>query len=237
MDEIAGIIDHRILLNYRIQPDVAVKYLPSEFRPKLVNGYCIGGICQVSLSGMTPKGLPNVIGTRSHNAAHRIAVVTDKGEGVYVPRRDTNSWLNVLSGGLFFPGVHGKSNFSVRLRDDRYVVQITDDQRNKMLHIDVSVSDEFPSDSVFKNMTEVSEFFSQGNIGWSKNAKNTGYDTIALSTEDWNMTPLKVNRQRSGYFSDTKNFPVGSVEFDSAMIMRNIKHSWISKKHLNNICC
>ena len=47
MKEVTGIIDHRILLNFRIDPEVMKKNLPEEFTPKVVGGYAIGGICQV----------------------------------------------------------------------------------------------------------------------------------------------------------------------------------------------
>ena len=74
MKEVTGIIDHRILLNFRIDPEVMKRNLPEEFTPKVVNEYAIGGICQVSLSEMRAKGMPSIVGTGSHNAAHRIAV-------------------------------------------------------------------------------------------------------------------------------------------------------------------
>ncbi|MBZ0166091.1 MAG: DUF2071 domain-containing protein, partial [Candidatus Omnitrophica bacterium] len=121
MTEITGTIDHRILLNYRIDPQVMQRNLPDGFKPLIFRGFAIGGICQVSLSGMRPKGL-SICGTASHNTAHRIAVVTSKGEGVYVPRRDTDSWLNVFSGGRLFPGIHYKANFRVDVDGDQYKV-------------------------------------------------------------------------------------------------------------------
>ncbi|MBT5928231.1 MAG: hypothetical protein HOH33_16640 [Verrucomicrobia bacterium] len=91
MKVVTGIIGHRILLNFRIDPEVTKSNLPGKFTLKGVNGYAIGGICQVSLSEMRAKGMPSIIGTSSHNAAHRIAVNSSEGEGVYVTRRDTNS--------------------------------------------------------------------------------------------------------------------------------------------------
>ena len=47
---ISGIIDRRILANYRIDPEVMAKALPSPFRPQLVNGWAIGGICLIRLT-------------------------------------------------------------------------------------------------------------------------------------------------------------------------------------------
>ena len=35
---IRGIIDRRILVNYRVDPEVLEKFLPRPFRPKLIDG-------------------------------------------------------------------------------------------------------------------------------------------------------------------------------------------------------
>ena len=41
---IKGVIDRRILVNYRVDPNVLATVLPAPFRPKLVNGHGIGGL-------------------------------------------------------------------------------------------------------------------------------------------------------------------------------------------------
>jgi len=38
MKEVTGVIDHRILLNFRIDPEVMKRNLPKEFTPRVVNG-------------------------------------------------------------------------------------------------------------------------------------------------------------------------------------------------------
>ena len=43
MDVMKGIIDHRILLNYRIDPSALKGVLPAPLRPKLIGGWGIGG--------------------------------------------------------------------------------------------------------------------------------------------------------------------------------------------------
>ena len=237
MKEVTGIIDHRILLNFRIDPEVMKRNLPKEFTPKVVNGYAIGGICQVSLSEMRAKGMPALMGTTSHNAAHRIAVDSSEGEGVYVTRRDTNSWLNVLSGGRFFPGVHQKANFDVTALGGHYAVRIENKEKEVLMAISGEVVDALPDGSVFSSTEEVSDFFKTGNIGWSSRGDGDQYDAIELKAIGWSMEPLKVKESYSAYFSDTSKFPKGSVEFDSAMIMRNLKHSWVTRENLRGLCC
>src|SRR4051812_8003028 len=99
-----GLIARRLLVNYRVDPQTLRSLLPSPFRPKLVSGFAIAGICLIRLEQIRPDGLPSFVGVSSENAAHRIAVEwTDAlerpQEGVYIPRRDTSSRLNTVVGG------------------------------------------------------------------------------------------------------------------------------------------
>ena len=107
---IRGVIDRRILVNYRVDPTIVAPMLPPPFRPKLFRGVGLVGICLIRLKQLRPAFLPAWIGISSENAAHRTAVEWDENgttrEGVYVRRRDTNSWLNTLTGGRLFPGFH-----------------------------------------------------------------------------------------------------------------------------------
>ena len=157
MKEVKGTIDHRILLNFRIDPEVMSRNLPSEFTPKLVGGYAVGGICQVSLSEMRANGLPAILGTQSHNAAHRIAVTTSQGEGVFVTRRDTNSTLNTLSGGRIFPGVYQKAAFDVSSHQDSYTVSIETKKGDPIMSINADVVSYLPEGSIFNSTKEISD--------------------------------------------------------------------------------
>src|SRR5882672_7055527 len=100
---IRGIIDRRILVNYHVDPHVLAPLLPAPFRPKLVHGFGMVGICLIRLRDIRPTFLPRWLGINSENAAHRTAVEWDEGEGgsvregVYIRRRDTNSRLNALA--------------------------------------------------------------------------------------------------------------------------------------------
>lgn len=104
---IRGVIDRRILVNYRVTPDVISARLPPPFRPKLHRGWGVAGICLIRLRGVRPRWVPSWAGISSENAAHRIAVEWGDAdrtlEGVYVARRDTSSRLNACAGGRLFP--------------------------------------------------------------------------------------------------------------------------------------
>ncbi|MGH7140387.1 MAG: DUF2071 domain-containing protein, partial [Pirellulales bacterium] len=130
---IRGVIDRRILVNFRIDPIVLTRLLPEPLRPKLVAGAGVAGVCLIRLSRIRPRGLPSIVGIGSENAAHRIAVEWDQDgairEGVFIPRRDSSSWLNVLAGGRLFPGTHHHGAFQVREEDDRYRIELDSDDR------------------------------------------------------------------------------------------------------------
>jgi hypothetical protein len=90
-----GIIDRRMLVNFRVQADVIRKLLPLYFQSKLVKGWAMAGVCLIRLKDIRPNGIHLPCGMTSENAAHRIAVEWKENgalrEGVFIPRRDTSS--------------------------------------------------------------------------------------------------------------------------------------------------
>lgn len=166
---IRGIIDRRILVNYRVDADILTKILPTPFRPKLLNGAGMAGVCLIRLKKIRPRFLPSFLGISSENAAHRIAVEWDHDgetkEGVFIPRRDTSSWLNTLVGGWLFPGLHNHAAFQVKENDDRYWVELNSDDRHTHLLVDGHVAQELPADSVFGSLKDASDFFERGSLG------------------------------------------------------------------------
>jgi hypothetical protein len=54
-------------------------------------------------------------------------------------------------------------------------------------------------------------------------------DGLLLKVTDWRVTPLEVDYVRSAYFDDETIFPSGSIEFDHALLMRDIPHEWHSE--------
>jgi hypothetical protein len=111
---IRGVIDRRILVNFRVDPALLARLLPAPFRPKLVNAAGMAGVYLIRLTDIRPRFVPSFLGISSENAAHRIAVEWNQDgnirEGVFIPRRDTSSRLNTLASE---PG----SDFTLRLRN------------------------------------------------------------------------------------------------------------------------
>jgi hypothetical protein len=233
---IRGTIDRRILVNYRVDPKVLEKIVPPPFRPKLVNGTGMAGVCLIRLKHIRPRYLPSFIGISSENAAHRIAVEWEQDgkhkEGVFIPRRDTSSRLNTLVGGKLFPGVHHHAKFTVGEHDDYYRLVLDSDDRQTHVRVEGHVSEELPKGSIFGSLEGASDFFSRGSLGYSVTAKPGAFDGLELRTFNWKVTPLAVDKVESSFFENPALFPPRSAEFDCALLMREIEHEWLGREPL-----
>ena len=227
---LSGTIKRRILVNFRADPETVQQLLPEGFRPKLQCGKAIAGICLIRLEHIRPKLAPEFLGLSSENAAHRIAVEWDENgetrEGVYIPRRDTDSTLNSLAGGTLFPGEHNRADFRVNETDE--CIDFTMRSRDEKVTVDLkgTFTDELLDDSIFKNLDDSSEFFRGGSLGYSVTRGDKHLDGITLDTKEWRVRPLKVESVTSSFYNDTSVFPEGTIEFDHALIMRDVEHEW-----------
>ena len=233
---VRGIIDRRILANFHVDPEVMARALPAPFRPKLANGYAIGGICLIRLRGIRPRFLPGSWGIGSENAAHRIAVEWDadgeRREGVYIPRRDTDSRLTALVGGRLFSGIHHLATFKVEESDDRFSVALVSDDGDTSVRVSGRITDRLPESSVFPTVADASAFFEAGSLGYSLTRTTGRFDGLELRCEDWHVEPLEVDAVQSSFFEDESRFPPGSVELDCALLMRGIRHEWHGREDL-----
>lgn len=233
---VKGVIDRRILVNYHIDPAAIAGVLPQPFRPKLVKGYAIAGICLIRLKHVRPWFMPINWGLGSENAAHRIAVEWDENgsrcEGVYIPRRDTDSRLNTFLGGRIFPGSHHFAKYTVKETADRFEVSVLSSDGDMQVSVAGHVTDTLQENSVFSSLAEASAFFEAGSLGYSATSTATRFDGLELRCKNWTMQPLEIEHVTSSFFEETSRFPSGSVEFDSALLMRDIAHEWHSRGDL-----
>ncbi|GAC1475299.1 MAG: DUF2071 domain-containing protein [Isosphaeraceae bacterium] len=233
---IRGVIERRILVNYRVDAEVLASTLPAPFRPKLHRGQGMAGICLIRLRGVRPKGFPSWLGVSSENAAHRTAVEWDENgtvrEGVYIRRRDTSSRLNALAGGRVFPGIHSHARFTVQETESHFEVALRSDDGGASLSLVGDRTSDFPSSSVFGSLAEASAFFQAGSLGYSATPDPRRFQGLELSCERWHVEPLAVTSVHSHFFDDRALFPAGSVAFDCALLMRGIEHEWLGKSDL-----
>ena len=233
--KIKGVIDRRILINYQVEREALENYLPKPFKPKLVNGKGIAGICLIRLKAIRPKGLPKQIGISSENGAHRIAVEWsengEKKEGVFIPRRDTSSKLNAWAGGTIFPGIHNLAEFTVKESNGYYDISFLSHDKTS-LSIQAKETDDWNEESVFEDLASASTFFENGSVGYSPDKLD--FDGLELKTYSWKVSLLEVENVRSSFFDDKTIFPENTVKFDNALLMKNIEHEWIGLEKIKN---
>ena len=222
-----GVIERRLLVNVRVDPRVAERIVPLPFRPRCVRGHAIAGVCLIRLADLRPRGVPRAAGLGSENAAHRIAVEWDSPggirQGVYIPRRDTDSRLVWLAGGRLFPGAHHLASFSIEETDDAHAIRIRSRDDDTRVELEGRVTDRLPDGSVFRTLSEASAFLERGAIGYSATREPGRFDGLELRCEDWHVEPLAIERFASSFLDA---LPRGSVELDHALRMRGIRHAW-----------
>jgi uncharacterized protein YqjF (DUF2071 family) len=231
---LSGVIRRRILVNYQANPEVVQKLLPNGLRPKLHKARTIVGICLIRLEQVRPKGMPQFIGLSSENAAHRIAVEWDTETGikeaVYIPRRDTNSWLNQNLGGRVFPAELHAADFRVKDNQQQIRLEIESKDKAVEVHVRGQTAKALPTNSIFACLEEASNYFKAGSLGYSASRDSSHLDGVQLQTNAWKVEPLAIEELFSSYFANIHSFPTGSVTLDHALIMRNVEHEWFSTK-------
>jgi hypothetical protein len=234
LPSVSSVIERRLLVNYRVDPEVAARLLPAPLRPQLANGWAVGGICLIRLARVRPGGLPDWIGTRSENAAHRIAVewdeFGDRRVGVYIPRRDTGSIVNVVAGGRVFPGAHHRASFDVRETAKDFHVAFASTDGTARAAVDARVAQQFRGSALFASLERASDFFRYGSAGFSAGRDRRRLDGVRLQADQWAIEPLEATTVRSSFFDDASLFPRGSATFDCALLMRDIPATWAALK-------
>lgn len=227
---LASVVQRRLLVNYRVEPEVVARLLPRPLRPQLANGWAVAGICLIRLGRLRPRHLPAVVGLRSENAAHRIAVEWDtpdgRASGVYIARRDSASLLNVAIGGRLFPGVHHLARFSVHETPSHVRVAFTSADRTTHVDVRTRTAQRWPASRLFGDLDEASAFFRQGAAGYSVTDDERCLDGLRLETAIWRVEPVEVVAARASFFDDPRRFPAGSATLDCALLMRNVPVTW-----------
>ncbi|MBC7448825.1 MAG: DUF2071 domain-containing protein [Hymenobacteraceae bacterium] len=228
---IKGLIRRRLLVNFRADPVVVQRLLPTPFQPKQHDGVALVGICLIRLEQIRPDGLPGFMGISSENAAHRIAVEwTDETgaarEGVFIPRRDTGSRLNHAVGGRIFPGEHHLARFDVMDASGHISLVMQSADGQAMVRVVGREASELPVASCFRSLSEASRFFEGGSLGYSVTRDPQRLDGLQLHTAGWHVRPLTVEVVESSFFENQTLFPLGTIEFDHALLMRDVAHEW-----------
>ena len=228
LERIEGRIRRRILVNFRVDREVARRLVPDVFDLDLVGGGAMAGVCLIRLEAMRPGRLPAGVGLSSENAAYRFAVTRDHGRApaVYIPRRDTSSALQARLGGRFFPGEYGRINVDAADRDGRIAIDIETTNHDGDVRLRAHETTAFPAGSAFGSLDEASAFFARGALGFSARRSGDRLDGVLLNVPSWRVSSLVVDSIESAFLADRAKFPSGSVIFDNALIMRDAAHEW-----------
>ncbi|MEZ0370951.1 MAG: DUF2071 domain-containing protein [Candidatus Sericytochromatia bacterium] len=232
-----GLIRRRLLVNFRAEPEVIAPILPKPFRPKLQAGQAIVGVCLIRLEQIRPAALPLAWGIFSENAAHRIAVEWEDEagltqQGVFIPRRDTNSWMNHLAGGRLFPGQHHLAAFRVHQQEDAIDFAMQSHDHQVEVRLAGKVSQNLPASSCFADLDEASAFFAGGCLGYSLRHDSPRLDGLWLRTQEWRVDALELEHVFASWYQRSKDFPRDSIHYDHTLLMRNIRHEWHAAEEL-----
>ena len=224
----AATIERRLLVNYRVDPEVIAPLLPAGLRPQLVRGSAVAGVCLIRLGQFRPRGVTPRIGHRSESAAHRIAVAWDGPDGprtgVYIPRRHSASRLAQIAGGRVFPGVHEPADIVSTESAARIGVVVDAADLQVDVELDVVAPPQFRSD-LFPDLTSASEFFRKDAVGWSP-TRSGRLEALRLDAHDaWHVDPGQATRVRSSFFDA---LPAGAAAFDHVLVMRGVPVLWSS---------
>lgn len=225
-------IERRLLVNYRIDPEVVERRLPAPFRPQLVSGWAVGGVCFIRLGKLRPNHAPSTFGITTENVAHRFAVEWDDDAGtqvgVFIPRRDTNSRITALAGDRIFPGSHRMARFEVQERGSELRLGVG--SRDGTLGLSVSAREsEVLGGELFGSFEQAIDFFRRGSLGYSPSGSFSCLAGVRLHSQSWVARPVTIDDMKSSVFDDPRAFPKGSCTLDCGLVMRDLPASWITQ--------
>jgi hypothetical protein len=223
-------IERRLLVNYRIDPEIVERHLPAPFRPQLVSGWALGGVCFIRLGRLRPNHSPSALGITTENVAHRFAVEWDDDAGtrvgVFIPRRDTNSRVTALAGDRIFPGVHRMARFEVHEQGSELRLGV--ESRDGALGLSVTAREgQALGGQLFTSLEQAVDFFRRGSLGFSPSSSSGGLAGVRLQSQSWDARPVTIDDMKSSVFDDPEAFPRGSCALDFGLVMRDLPARWV----------
>jgi len=212
-----GVVERRLLVTYRLDPDVAKEVLPAPLQARLIGGYAVAGIALAHVGRIRPAGLPAVVGLSRETGMHGIAVewgtTRSLHTGVFVMHRDS-----VGAG----PGrrLRWAPRFTVDERADGLRVAYTSRDHAVRVDVDVSLAAGLAGSALFRDVRAAIRFLElDGPEGTSWGPSLRG---LKLSAGDRCFGAARVRTATSSIFADTSVFPPGSLHVDSALLLRDL---------------
>ncbi len=109
-----GVIERRLLINYRLDRDVAATMIPAPFQPQLVNGWAVDGICLIRLGQLRPAVCQHAWASRVRTLLIALpssgTMRPDCGRACTSRTRHSGAVVNVAVGDRLFPGRHERTS-------------------------------------------------------------------------------------------------------------------------------
>ena len=218
-----------LLATYRVDPAVVEASLPAPLRPRLIGGWGVATVSFVALG--QPRVQDGVeLAATSENASHGFAVEWDDVDGthagIYVARRDTDSLLNSLAGGRYFPGEQHPAGFHVTERSNVLRAHVASHDKELDVGLTLERGLPFQPSTLFASLEDAIYFFETGPADYTVTRDPLRLDGVAITADLSELEPLRVAEATSTYFEDEARFPACSAYIDSAFLMRNVSADW-----------
>jgi len=223
---VSGVVESRILVNFRVGLDTLDTVLPEPFRGREVGetGVGIGTVCFTKVTKARPWFVPESLSVGFETATHRISAAVE-GEGgttfcVYVPQREVSSRFCSVVGGFLLPTDFDRAEFQTKENDGARLIRADGIKfaGAKMYETD---RDGVNDDSVFYSLESASKFLCEGGVEYSKSGG--GYGGVEFRTDETIIEPIDVTEAHSSYFEKM------GARFDSAFRMRDVEGKWIPR--------
>ena len=224
---LSGRIERRICIQYRINPSVARRFLPDHIRPKLYQGSALGGICVFRFAPARARILPIPLGFGTELAWHRIAVEWDAGatvaHGQYLLRCEADSRPSARLTPKVLPCSEPAARITVRSNDGGLSISMKSVDGNGDLNLAAVPDDHWPEDSVFPSAKAAQLALSGGHVLWPSNERGEteGFEVAAGQGTVASLTSHGID---SAWYDDRDRFPLGSIGFDSALLISRANH-------------
>jgi hypothetical protein len=221
---VRGVIERRILVNYRLDVGALDAVLPEPFRGREVgeSGKGIGSVCLMKVGDARLRFAPSAVGLSVETVTHRVSAERRKnGETencVYVPRREVSSRFCAAVGERLLPAELNQADFRVVERDGVWRIRVDCGDEYAAVEVHDTDRDEMEEGSVFESVESASEFFCEAGMRYSPSGDR--YEGVELCPREWGMKPVDVTELRSSFFEKL------GAEPDSAFRMEGIEHEW-----------
>ncbi|MHB0957569.1 MAG: hypothetical protein ACYC0X_26110 [Pirellulaceae bacterium] len=229
-----GVVDRRVLILYRVVPEVLSEALPWGVRALEIHGRAVAGIAfarhRMAKSRLLPARLVS-----SHTASHFVVVTGSQQSGgrdaALVTRCDCSSRFRLWIGGR---PIYHHARF--RVVEERESLELVGDSDDRAMHLSLRahVVRNLPHGSIFRTPGQAMEFLR----ACAGELDLTLGGAVEMDTSETGrrlrLQPLKVERLESSIFENLRRGALERVEFDSAYWVRDDEFAWAAE---GTLCC